>query len=280
MKHSILAKTYRQLKGDRKDLIFSGYTELDERLGGFERATLHLLAARPGMGATSLALGMATAMAKNKKRVLYYSLDANATVVVRKLIAQEIGDEKGHIRLGGNLTEEELKKTKEALEKLKKLPILIDDVQCQEVESLANSIVRNADYLGADIIFVDYLQMISSSEQYHTGREETEKLVKRLRYLAGVFDIPILLLSDLPREIETRQDHYPRLSDLYSLGLKPRWFDSVLFLYRDEYYTLHTEFKGIGEVIIAGNRRGRIGVVNLAWIPEYCKFLNLLFVSD
>jgi replicative DNA helicase len=254
--------------------IPSGFTELDETLTGFHGSELLIVAARPGMGKTAFALNIMNHVAiKHKTPVLFFSLEMPATQLGMRMLCIESMIDSQRVRTG-HIDQEEFKKLFTISSKLSKSPIYIDDSPSGNILEIRAKARRLAQKVPLGLIIVDYLQLISSLSRVdrHLQIAEISRLLKQL---ARELNIPVIALSQLSRAVESRADQIPTLSDLRESGAIEQDADVVMFLYREERVKKDTEKKGIATVIVAKQRSGPIGDIDLRFWDKYTKFGNL-----
>ncbi|MBQ9648206.1 MAG: replicative DNA helicase, partial [Oscillospiraceae bacterium] len=251
-----------------------GFSAIDEKTAGFGDSDLVLLAARPGMGKTSLALNIALNVAKSsRKAVAVFSLEMSKEQLVTRVLSNAATVESQRL-LTGNLRESDWERIANATTVLSPLDIRIDDNPLLTVADM-NAKCRRIDNLG--LIVIDYLQLMTSvGGNNGRGPESRQQAVsdmsRMLKIMAKELGVPVLCLSQLSRANEKREDKRPMLSDLRDSGAIEQDADIVLFIYRDDYYKEDSEQHNIAECIIAKNRHGSTGKVNLTWSPEYTTF--------
>lgn len=227
------------------------------------------------MGKTSFAINIAqNAAVRHSIPVAIFSLEMAKEQLVQRMLSSEAHIELQKIRTG-DLTEEDWIKLVQAATPLSQAPIFIDDtpaISAMEIRSKARRLKMEHD-LG--LIVIDYLQLMSGRGRYESRQQEVSDISRSLKALARELQVPVVALSQLSRGPENRQDHRPLLSDLRESGAIEQDADLVVFLYRDEYYNPDTEKKNIAEAIIAKQRNGPTGTVELAWLGQYTKFVSL-----
>ena len=253
--------------------IPTGIGDLDRMITGLNRSDLIILAARPGMGKTSFALNIARNVAcKSKKTVAFFSLEMSKEQLASRLLSSEalIGGTK--LRTG-QLTEEEWSRLIPASDILSKTDLYLDDTPGITIPEMKSRLRR---LHNLDLVVIDYLQLMSGSgaRKGDSRQQEISDISRSLKALARELNVPVIALSQLSRACESRTDHRPMLSDLRESGSIEQDADVVMFIYRDDYYNKDSENKGIAEIIIAKQRNGPIGTVNLVWLPDYTKFAN------
>ncbi|MCD6284529.1 MAG: replicative DNA helicase [Anaerolineae bacterium] len=249
----------------------SGFGDLDRVLGGFQRSDLLILAARPGVGKTSLMLTFALQAAEKRKVVALFSLEMSAEQLVQRLVAQISGIDAQRLRLG-QLKDEEWPAFAEAIGHLSELPIYIDDTPSITVLQLRTKCRRLASERGLDMIFVDYLQLMDSDFRSENRVQEVSFISRSMKGLAREIDVPLMTASQLSRAVEQRQDKHPVLSDLRDSGSLEQDADIVMFIYRDELYNENTERPNIADLMIAKHRSGPTGTVQLYFNKRLTQF--------
>ena len=255
--------------------LSTGLSAIDQKITGLNKSDLILLAARPGMGKTSLALNVALNVAKGGKTVAVFSLEMSREQLATRLLSSEALVENNRLRTG-LLRETDWEKIAGAATVLNRLDIRIDDNPLLSVADM-NAKCRRLD--GLALVVVDYLQLMTSAGGSGRGGESRQQVVsdmsRMLKIMAKELNVPVICLSQLSRANEKRDDKRPMLSDLRESGAIEQDADIVLFLYRDDYYNEDSEKHNIAECIVAKNRHGETGKVELRWMPEYTQFSTL-----
>ncbi|HEX75169.1 MAG TPA: replicative DNA helicase [Dehalococcoidia bacterium] len=267
--------------------ILTNFTALDSFLGGLQRSDLIVLAARPSLGKTSLALNIARNTAINQKAcVALFSLEMSQQAVVQRLLANEANVDSRHVRLG-IYTEEEERKIMEASGVLSEASIYIDDSPQLRIVEVRSKARRLHFERTIDLVIVDYLQLIQGEARGDSRVQEVSEITRSLKALAREIDTPVLAVSQLSRAVEWRASHRPQLADLRESGSIEQDADVVLFIYRDEMYYNEDEWrklhdiegepypKGIADIIIAKHRNGPTGEVKLRFLPRTARFKDL-----
>lgn len=259
--------------------VTSGFIDLDNKLSGFQKSDLVLLAARPSMGKTALMVNFALNAAIAGKKVAVFSLEMS-----QNQLAQRMMSAMSHVDLqkiiSGKLESEDLPRLLEGISVLQQFNISIDDtagITPLELKAKARKLKAKE---GLDLIVIDYLQLMEMGGRNENRTQEISAISRNLKAIAKELDVPVIALSQLSRATEVRQDKRPILSDLRESGAIEQDADVVLFLYRDEYYNPETEKRNIGEVIIAKHRNGPTGAVELTFLGQYTKFVNMARGSD
>ncbi len=252
----------------------SGFRDLDRVLGGFQRSDLLILAARPGVGKTSLMLTFALRAAEKRKVIALFSLEMSAEQLVQRLVSQVSGIDAQRLRMG-QLKEEEWPAFAEAIGHLSELQIYIDDTPSISVLQLRTKCRRLASERGLDMVFVDYLQLMGSDMRSDNRVQEVSYISRSLKGLAREVDVPLMTASQLSRAVEQRQDKHPVLSDLRESGSLEQDADIVMFIYREELYDENTENPNIADIMIAKHRSGPTGTVQLYFNKRLTQFADV-----
>ena len=256
--------------------LSTGFTDLDSRTAGFQPSDLILIAARPSMGKTALVLNIAEHLVMRENRcVAIFSLEMSKEQLTNRLFAMESHVEAQKIRTG-DLTEQEWGDLIEVAGNIGESRLIIDDTPAITVQEMRSKCRKYKMEFGLEMIIIDYLQLMSGSGRSGDSRQqEISDISRSLKALARELNVPVVSLSQLSRAVESRSDHRPMLSDLRESGAIEQDADVVMFIYRDDYYNQDSEKKGIAEIIIAKQRNGPIGTVELSWQPSLTKFANL-----
>lgn len=255
----------------------TGFTDLDFKTSGMQPSDLILIAARPSMGKTAFVLNIAQYMAfHHGKHVAIFSLEMSKQQLVTRMMSMESHVGSQSLR-NGKLKDDEWKQLIETAGVIGESNLIIDDTPGITIREMRSKCRKYKLEHGLDIIMIDYLQLMSGSggKSSESRQQEISEISRSLKGLARELNVPVIALSQLSRAVESRPDHRPMLSDLRESGAIEQDADVVMFLYRDDYYHKDSENKGICELIIAKQRNGPIGTVNLAWLPEYTKFANV-----
>ena len=255
--------------------IATGFVDLDYRTAGMQPSDLVLIAARPSMGKTAFVLNIAQHVAfKQHKAVAVFSLEMSKEQLVNRLFSLESKVSGQNIRTG-QLSDTEWEKLAESAGIIGQSNLMIDDTPGITVAELRSKCRKFKLERGLDMIIIDYLQLMTGSGRIESRQQEISEISRSLKAIARVLNVPVLALSQLSRAVEQRPDHRPMLSDLRESGAIEQDADVVMFIYRDDYYNKETEKPGVAEIIIAKQRNGPIGTVELAWLADYTKFANL-----
>jgi replicative DNA helicase len=254
--------------------ISTGFKDLDSLLGGYQKSDLVILAARPSVGKTSLALDMMRhAAIHEKKNVAFFSLEMSKVQIMDRLLGMQSGVPFWKIRTN-QVTDEEVLKLSNTMGVMADANIYIDDQAGQHINQVRTKARRLSMERGLDIIFLDYLQLMHGNSRESRTLEVSE-ISQGLKNLAKELEIPVVALSQLSRAIEQRQNRRPQLSDLRESGSIEQDADVVMFIDREETWNPDTERKGVGELFVSKHRNGPTGIVELAFVKEIASFRNL-----
>jgi len=254
--------------------ISTGFRDLDKKLAGLHPTNLIIIAARPGMGKSALALNICQNVALNGNAVAIFSLEMSREEVVTRMLCAKGRIDSQKLRTG-NLNEGDFTKLSNAAGALYKQNIFVDDSPGLTVTEIRAKCRRLRRKPGLDLVVVDYLQLMDGSGQ-ENRQQEIAMISRSLKSLARELQIPIIALSQLNRGVESREDKRPRLGDLRESGAVEQDADVVMFIYRDEYYFPEkVESKGIAEVVISKHRQGGVGKVDMTFLPEFTLFADM-----
>lgn len=269
---SMLEKLYEE-KNDVTGLT-TGFRDLNKKINGLQRSDLLLIAARPAMGKTAFALNLVqNAALKGDASVAVFSLEMSKEQLVQRMIASQSTVELKKIKTG-TLADNDWPRITDGMAILSGAKIHIDDTPGIKISELRSKCRKLKIEKGLDLVLIDYLQLMEGEGQNESRQQEIAKISRSLKILSKELDCPVVALSQLSRAPEQRADHRPMLSDLRESGSIEQDADIVMFLYRDEYYNPDTEKKNIGEVIVAKNRHGETGTVELVWFGGIQKFAD------
>ena len=255
--------------------IPTGFIDLDYKTSGMQPSDLILIAARPSMGKTAFVLNIAQHMAfKNDVTAAIFSLEMSKEQLVNRLFSLESKVDSQSIRTG-NLSDDDWAKLIESAGIIGKSNLIIDDTPGISVSELRSKCRKYKLEHNLGIIIIDYLQLMTGSKRSDSRQQEISDISRSLKEVARELSVPVIALSQLSRAVEQRPDHRPMLSDLRESGAIEQDADVVMFIYRDDYYNKDSEKKNIAEIIIAKQRNGPIGTVELVWLPNYTKFANM-----
>ena len=280
---TILAESFDRLDDLHKDKkkirgIPTGFKDLDNTLAGFQRSDLVILAARPSMGKTALALNFAHNISvQSNEPVLIFSLEMSKEQLVDRLLSMESGVDAWALRTG-NLTDADFEKIGQAMGTLSEAQIFIDDTPGITVSELRTKARREAHKHKLGLIIVDYLQLMSGSSRFGSDGNRVQEISEISRGLKGVareLNVPVLALSQLSRSVENRSPQIPQLSDLRESGSIEQDADVVAFIYREEYYNPETDRKKITDIFIKKHRNGPTGAVELYFDNEKQRFRSI-----
>ncbi|MEI6092155.1 MAG: replicative DNA helicase [bacterium] len=264
-------------KGEHVIGVSTGYKDIDELTGGFKPGQLIIIAARPSMGKTALAMNFARNSAiRHNNAIAVFSLEMSKEEVLGRLIGSEARIDITRL-ISGRIEENEWGKLTDAASRLSETMIFIDDTSSLtpgEIRSRCRRI--KAQYGKLDMVIIDYLQLMrgSISSKSQNREQEIADISRTLKALAKEMGVPVIALSQLNREVDKRTDKRPFLSDLRESGAIEQDADMIIFIYRDEVYHKDTQWKGVAEVIISKNRSGPQGTIKLTWLSRYTSFEN------
>ena len=256
--------------------IPTGFIDLDYKTSGMQPSDLVLLAARPSMGETAFVLNLVDYIAVRKGLpCMVFSLEMSKEQLVNRMLAMESNVDSQKLRTG-SLTDADWDAVVEGIGIIGNSKLIIDDTPGISITELRSKCRKMKLEYGLQMIIIDYLQLMTGSGKTSDNRQqEISEISRSLKALAREMNAPVIALSQLSRACETRQDHRPMLSDLRESGAIEQDADVVMFLYRDDYYNKDTDKPNVAEVIIAKQRNGPIGTVELLWRPEFTKFVNM-----
>lgn len=255
--------------------LATGFTEIDKKTTGLQSSDLVILAARPSMGKTALAINIAEHAVMSGKKVLVFSMEMPAEQIVMRILSSLGRIDQTRLRTG-ELQDDDWTRFTGAVSQLRDKQLYIDDTPALtpgDIRARSRRVAREAG--GIDMIVVDYLQLMRTADKAESRAGEISEISRSLKALAKEMRCPVLALSQLNRSLESRPDKRPMMSDLRESGAIEQDADVILFIYRDEVYNEDTEDKGIAEIIIGKQRNGPIGKVRLSFIGNLTKFENL-----
>jgi replicative DNA helicase len=268
-----------QLQSDDKEGggrgIPTNFIELDKLTGGLQRSDLIILAARPSMGKSTLALNIVqNAALRNHVTCAVFSLEMSKQQLAHRLLCSESGVDATKLRLG-MIGDVEQRKLHRAFELLSEAPIYIDDTASINLSELRSKARRLQSEVGIDMVIVDYLQLITTGRGGDNRVQEISEISRQLKALARELNAPVIALSQLSRAVEARTPHIPMLSDLRESGSIEQDADIVLFIYREDMYNKDTDKKGIADIYLAKHRNGPTGQFPLLFLDSSTRFVNL-----
>ncbi len=264
------AKTQGNVTG-----IATGFLDLDYKTAGLQPSDLILVAARPSMGKTAFVLNIAQHVAfHSNEATAIFSLEMSKEQLVNRLFSLESRVDAQLLR-SGNLEDADWEKLIEGAGTIGRSKLIIDDTPGISISELRSKCRKYKLEHDLKLVIIDYLQLMSGSGHSDSRQQEISEISRSLKGLARELHVPVIALSQLSRAVEQRPDHRPMLSDLRESGAIEQDADVVMFIYRDDYYNKDTPDKNIAEIIIAKQRNGPIGTVNLVWLPQYTKFANM-----
>lgn len=255
--------------------IPTGFVDLDYKMAGLQPSDFILVAARPSMGKTAFVLNIAQYVAFHEDMpTAIFSLEMSKEQLVNRLFSLESRVDAQQLR-SGNLSDADWEKLIEGAGVIGKSHLLIDDTPGISISELRSKCRKFKLEHDLKLVIIDYLQLMSGNGRSDSRQQEISEISRSLKGLARELNVPVIALSQLSRAVEQRPDHRPMLSDLRESGAIEQDADVVMFIYRDDYYNKDTDMKNIAEIIIAKQRNGPIGTVNLVWLPQYTKFANM-----
>lgn len=257
--------------------IPTGFIDLDYKTSGLQPSDFILIAARPSMGKTAFVLNLVDHIAVKKGLpCMVFSLEMSKEQLVNRMLAMESNVDSQKLRTG-TLSDSDWDAVVEGIGVIGNSKLVIDDTPGISIMELRSKCRKMKLEHGLSVVIIDYLQLMSGSGKGggDNRQQEISEISRSLKALAREMSAPVIALSQLSRACETRQDHRPMLSDLRESGAIEQDADVVMFLYRDDYYNKDTDMPNIAEVIIAKQRNGPIGTINLVWRPEFTKFANM-----
>jgi replicative DNA helicase len=261
-----MAKNKGELRG-----IKSGFKSLDGMLGGFHKSDMVILGARPAVGKTSFSLDLARHMAVDeKKSVVFFSLEMSANQLIDRVISMQTGIGLWDLRTS-NIKSSQLDKLADAMGKLSECNIYIDDTPGVNITQIRTKCRRLKLEKGLDVIFIDYLQLITGNNKENRVQEVSD-ISRQLKIIARELDVPVIALSQLSRAVESRTDRRPQLSDLRESGSIEQDADIVMFLHREDMYNQDAAVMGKAEIIIAKHRNGPTGEIPLTFVKEQARY--------
>ncbi|MGI6072506.1 MAG: replicative DNA helicase [Lachnospiraceae bacterium] len=264
------AKTKGHLTG-----VSTGFADLDKKTNGLQPSDFILIAGRPSMGKTAFALSLAKyAALKKDLSVAIFSLEMSKEQLVHRLLSMDSNIDAQVIRTG-ELSDSQWESLMDSSDAVGKSKIIIDDTSGISVTELRSKCRKYKLEHDIQMVIVDYIQLMSSGKNVESRQQEISDISRALKGIARELDIPVVVLSQLNRAADSRQDHRPLLSDIRESGAIEQDADVIMFLYRDDYYHPDTEEKNVAEIIIAKQRNGPVGTIKLAWQPMYTKFVGL-----
>ena len=255
--------------------LATGYWDLDERLSGLQPSALYIVGARPGMGKTSFATGLAThAAAEQNTPTLFFSLEMGTSEVTERIFAAEAKVELSKLRTG-KLQDQDWSKLSHVTGRLVNAPLFVDDGTATTVMDMRSKARRMKANGGLGLVVLDYIQLMEGRGGAENRQVQISEISRGLKILARELEVPVVALAQLSRNLEARADKRPMLSDLRESGSLEQDSDVVIFLYRDEMYNPESSDRGVAEIIVAKHRSGPTGTERLAFLERYSKFANM-----
>ena len=252
----------------------TGFTDLDYKTAGMQPSDLIIIAARPSMGKTAFVLNVAQHICfKQGMCAAIFSLEMSKEQLFNRLLSLEARVDAQKIRTA-SMSDSDWENIIEGADVIARSKLIIDDTPGISISELRSKCRKYSQEMGVSVIIIDYLQLMSGNGNTDSKQQEVSEISRSLKALARELHVPVIALSQLSRRVESRDDKRPMLSDLRESGAIEQDADVVMFLYRDDYYHKESEKKNTAEVIIAKQRNGPVGTVELVWLPEYTKFAN------
>jgi replicative DNA helicase len=263
-------------RGDEITGVATGFVELDKLMGGWQRSDLVILAARPGMGKTAFALNCVANAARSGKHVVIFTLEMTQQQLMSRILSSESRVDSSKL-VRGDLNEEEEDRLAQGARQIHGMAnsIGIDETAGISLVELRSRCRRYQKEVGLDLVVVDYLQLMSSSNRSDNREREISEISMGLKALAKELNVPVIALAQLNRGPDARPDKRPKISDLRESGSLEQDADMILFIYRDEYYNPASEDQGVAELLISKNRHGSLTTIKLAFQPNFVTFQNL-----
>src|SRR3990167_534159 len=259
--------------------IATSFTKFDNMTSGLQKSDLVIVAGRPSMGKSALAVSIIERVSiEQKQGVAIFSLEMSKEQLVQRMLCSQARVDAHKVR-SGFLAPADWPKLTAAAGRLSESKIFIDDTPAISILELRAKARRLKANQGIELIILDYLQLMRSTIQSESRQQEISEISRSLKALARELSVPVIALSQLSRAVESRQDHKPQLSDLRESGAIEQDADLVVLLMREEYYNPTEENKGVADVMIAKQRNGPVGTVKLAFIKEYMRFENLAYAD-
>ncbi|MDO5154505.1 MAG: replicative DNA helicase [Eubacteriales bacterium] len=261
-------------RGSKVTGVPTGFIDLDEKLTGLHGSELILIAARPAMGKTAFALNIAQyAAMKAEIPCVIFSLEMSKEQLATRLIAMDSMVDSQRIRTG-QLVDSDWDKLMDSTYRVGSTPMFIDDTPGISIAELRSKCRKLKQTKDIGLIVIDYLQLMNGSGKSESRQQEISEISRSLKKLARELNVPVIALSQLNRAVDSREDHKPVMSDLRESGAIEQDADVIMFIYRDDYYNKESEKKNIADIIVAKQRNGSTGPVELVWLGEYTKFAN------
>ncbi|MGE3175523.1 MAG: replicative DNA helicase [Planctomycetota bacterium] len=275
----ILQQTFERIdklrdRGARLTGLGTDYYDLDDMMGGLQPGELIIVAARPSMGKTSFALNLTERVAGLGQSVSFFSLEMSSQQVIQNMLCCRSQID-GQAMRKGRITDQQYRRLQEEAERLYEAPIFVDDTPGLTITQLRAKCRRLKQKHDIQMVVVDYLQLMTAGGRVESRQQEISTISRGLKGIARELEVPVIALSQLNRDVENRDDHRPRMSDLRESGAIEQDADVIILLHRDEYYKPSEQNAGLAQIIIAKQRNGPTGDVTLRFFREYMRFENL-----
>ncbi len=273
---AILQKTFERIDYFRSQAgaptgLVSGYHDLDEMTGGFQPGELIIIAARPSMGKTSFALNLAERIAHSREGVVIFSLEMSSQQIISNMLCCRSQVDGQAVRRG-RLTDEQYRRLQEEAAVLYESPLFVDDSAGLSPTGLRAKCRRLSQKHEIKMIIIDYLQLMATGKREESRQQEIATISRSMKSLARELNVPVVALSQLNRDVESREDHRPRMSDLRESGAIEQDADVIMLLHREDYFKRTEENAGLAQLIIAKQRNGPTGDVTLRFFREFMRF--------
>ena len=253
--------------------LATDYYYFDDMTGGLQPGELIIIAARPSMGKTTFALNLTERVSNHGAGIAFFSLEMSNQQVIQNMLCNRSQIDGSAMRKG-RITDQQYKRLQEEAAKLYETPIFVDDTPGISITQLRAKARRLKQKHGISMICVDYLQLMTGGGRFESRQQEISAISRGLKSIARELSVPVIALSQLNRDVENRDDHRPRMSDLRESGAIEQDADVIILLHRDDYFKPTEENAGLAQVIIAKQRNGPVGEVTLRFFREYMRFEN------
>jgi replicative DNA helicase len=274
----ILQQTFEKIdklreRSSRLTGLGTDYYDLDDMMGGLQQGELIIIAARPSMGKTSFALNLTERVAAQKHGIAFFSLEMSSQQIIQNMLCCRAQID-GQAMRKGRITDQQYRRLQEEAERLYEVPIFVDDAAGLSITQLRAKCRRLKQKHDIQLVVVDYLQLMTAGGKVESRQQEISTISRGLKGLAREIKVPVIALSQLNRDVENRDDHRPRMSDLRESGAIEQDADVIILLHRDEYYKPTEENAGLAQIIIAKQRNGPTGDVTLRFFRDFMRFEN------
>lgn len=274
----VLQQTFEKIdklreRSSRLTGLGTDFYDLDDMMGGLQPGELIIVAARPSMGKTSFALNLTERVAAQKHGIAFFSLEMSAQQIIQNMLCCRAQID-GQAMRKGRITDQQYRRLQEEAERLYEVPIFVDDAAGLSITQLRAKCRRLKQKHDIQLVVIDYLQLMTAGGKIESRQQEISTISRGLKQLAREIKVPVIALSQLNRDVENRDDHRPRMSDLRESGAIEQDADVIILLHRDEYYKPTEQNAGLAQIIIAKQRNGPTGDVTLRFFREFMRFEN------